>query len=145
MSEEKKNEPHFSMQKIYVKTNTFESPNSARVFATDWKPETTLDLNISHIPLEDDRYEVVVSVKITAVNENYAAFNLVVDQAAIFMISGFPGDRLDEAIHSACPAIIFPYLRETVDHSLLKGGYPPMMLAPINFDAMYRDKKASAH
>ena len=149
MSEENKgpnsNDPHFSMQKIYLKKNIFESPNSARIFATDWKPETTLDLNISHTPLEDDRYEVVVTVEITAQNEEMAAFNLIVDQAAIFVISGFPEDRLEEAINSACPSIIFPYLRETVDHSLLKAGYPPLMLAPINFDAMFKDKKTKAH
>jgi preprotein translocase subunit SecB len=87
----------------------------------------------------------VLTVEVTAQNENMAAFNLVVDQAAIFVISGFPEDRLDEAINSACPSIMFPYLRETVDHSLLKAGYPPLMLAPINFDAMYKDKKAQAH
>lgn len=137
--------PHFSMQKIYLKKNIFESPNSARIFTTDWKPETTLDLNITHTPLEDDRYEVVLTVEVTAQNENMAAFNLIVDQAAIFAISGFPEDRLDEAINSACPSIMFPYLREAVDHSLLKAGYPPLMLAPINFDAMYKDKKAQAH
>lgn len=139
------NDPHFSMQKIYLKKSIFESPNSARIFATDWKPETTLDLNITHTPLEDDRYEVVVTVEITAQNEEMAAFNLIVDQAAIFVISGFPEDRLEEAMNSACPSIIFPYLRETVDHSLLKAGYPPLMLAPINFDAMFKDKKAKAH
>lgn len=149
MSEENKapnsNDPHFSMQKIYLKKNIFESPNSARIFSTDWKPETTLDLNITHTPLEDDRYEIVLTVEITAKNEDMAAFNLIVDQAAIFIISGFPEDRLEEAINSACPSIIFPYLRETVDHSLLKAGYPPLMLAPINFDAMFKDKQAKAH
>lgn len=142
---EQNNEPHFSMQKVYIKKSIFESPNSARVFTTEWKPETSLDLNITSTPLENNLYEVVVNVEITAHNADLAAFNLIVDQAAIFAISGFPEDRLDEAINSACPSIIFPYLREAVDHVLLKAGYPPLMLAPINFDAMYKDKKGKAH
>ena len=135
--------PHFSMQKIYLKKNVFTSPNSASVFGTDWKPETTLDLNITHDAIDDDgRYEVIISVKVTATNENIVAFSQEVDQAALLLISGFPDDRLDEALNSACPLIMFPYLRETIDHVLLKAGYPPLMLAPINFDAMYKEKKS---
>ena len=147
MSQEnqKNAEPHFSMQKIYLKKNNFESPNSARVFETDWKPETTLDLDISHSSLGDSRYEVVLTVEVTATNQEMAAFKVAIDQAAIFIISGFPEDKLDEAMNAACPAIMFPYLRETVDNSLLKAGYPPLMLAPINFDAMYKDKYKQAH
>ena len=98
MSQEnqKNAEPHFSMQKIYLKKNNFESPNSARVFETDWKPETTLDLDITHAPLGDQRYEVVLAVEVTATNQEMAAFKLSVDQAAIFIISGFPDDKLDD-------------------------------------------------
>ena len=136
--------PHFSMQKIYLKKSNFESPNSASVFGTDWKPETTMDLNLSHSSIDDDgRYEAVISIKVTATNENIVAFSIEVDQAALFLIDGFPDDRLDEALNSACPLIMFPYLRETLDNVLLKAGYPPLMLAPINFDAMYKEKKAA--
>lgn len=144
-NDQKTNEPHFSMQKIYLKKKVFESPNSASVFGTDWKPVTTLDLNITHNVIDDDRYEVTLTVEITAKNEEIAAFSLTIDQSAMFIIKGFPEDRLEEALNSACPSIMFPYLRETVDHTLLKAGYPPLMLAPINFDAMYKDKKAKAH
>jgi len=143
MSEES-NPPHFSMQKIYLKKNIFTSPNSASVFGTDWKPETTLDLNIANTAIDDDgRYEVIISVKVTATNENIVAFSHEVDQAALFLISGFPDERLEEALNSACPLIMFPYLRETIDHVLMKAGYPPLMLAPINFDAMYKEKLAN--
>ena len=135
--------PHFSMQKIYLKKSNFESPNSASVFGTDWKPETKMDLNLSHSAIDDDgRYEAVISVKVTATNENIVAFSVEIDQAALFLIDGFPDGRLDEALNSACPLIMFPYLRETLDNVLLKAGYPPLMLAPINFDAMYKEKKA---
>ncbi|WP_297184693.1 protein-export chaperone SecB [uncultured Porticoccus sp.] len=134
--------PHFSMQKIYLKRNDYEAPNPSSVFKEDWKPEVTLDLDIKDQKLEDDRYEVILSISITANNAGQVAFRLVIDQAALFLISNFPDERLEEALGSACPAIMFPYLRETVDHMLLKGGFPPLMLAPVNFDALYREKKA---
>lgn len=138
-----KNEPHFSMQKIYLKRNDYESPNAATVFRDDWKPEITLDMDVKSNTIEDNRYEVIIMISITAHNttSNMVAFKLVVEQAALFIISGFEKDQLQEALGSACPAIMFPYLRETVDHMLIKGGFPPLMLAPVNFDALYQEKK----
>lgn len=133
--------PFFSMQKIYLKASNFDSPDAAVVFGQDWKPETSLDLNVSHTAVDNGRYEVVLSVKIRARNAGQPAFVLEVDQAALFLIEGFGEERCREALGAACPAIMFPYLRETVDHLLLKGGYPPLLLAPINFDALYADKQ----
>ncbi|WP_461482282.1 protein-export chaperone SecB [Porticoccus sp.] len=138
-----KNEPHFSMQKIYLKRNEYEAPNAATVFRDDWKPEITLDLDVKSNTIEDNRYEVLLLISITAHNttSNMVAFKLVVEQAALFVVSGFTKDQLEEALGAACPAIMFPYLRETVDHMLIKGGFPPLMLAPVNFDALYQEKK----
>lgn len=138
------NGPHFSMEKIYLKRNNYEAPNAATVFRDDWKPEISLDMDIKNSNIEDDRYEVQLTVSIRASNtsSNMGAFNLEVEQAAIFIISGFSKDQREEALGSACPSIMFPYLRETVDHMLVKGGFPPLMLAPVNFDALYQEKKA---
>ena len=138
---ENKTEPFFAMQKIYLKNGSLESPNAASVFRQDWKPETTLDLNVTHDEVENGCYEVVLSVAITARNGGQLAFVLEVDQAALFQIEGFVEPRRLEALGAACPAIIFPYLRETVDQLLLKAGYPPLMLAPINFDALYAEQQ----
>ncbi len=134
--------PHFSMQKIYLKRCEYDAPNAATVFRDDWKPEITLDMDIKSNTIEDDRFEVLLSVSIITHNNagNMVAFKLVVEQAALFVISGFEKDHLQEALGSACPAIMFPYLRETVDHMLIKGGFPPLMLAPVNFDALYQEK-----
>ena len=138
------NGPHFSMQKIYIKRTEYEAPNAATVFRDDWKPEIALDMDIKSNTIEEGRYEVLLTVSIKAHNtsSNIGAFKLVVEQAALFMISGFSKEHLEEALGSACPAIMFPYLRETVDHVLIKGGFPPLMLAPVNFDALYQEKKA---
>ncbi len=143
-AEQANNGPHFSMQKIYLKRNEYEAPNAATVFRDDWKPEISLDMDIKSNTIEEGRYEVLLTVSIKAHNttNNMGAFKLVVEQAALFLISGFTKDHLEEALGSACPAIMFPYLRETVDHMLIKGGFPPLMLAPVNFDALYQEKKA---
>ncbi|MEZ5530496.1 MAG: protein-export chaperone SecB [Porticoccaceae bacterium] len=135
------NGPHFSMQKIYLKQNEYEAPNAATVFRDDWKPEISLDMDIKTNTIEDGRYEVLLTISITAHNGSMVAFKLTVVQAALFLINGFPKDQLEEALGAACPAIMFPYLRETVDHMLIKGGFPPLVLAPINFDALYEEKK----
>ncbi|MBR9885834.1 MAG: protein-export chaperone SecB [Oceanospirillales bacterium] len=136
-------EPHFSMQKIYLKGAAFESP-AAAVFSQDWKPQTTLELDVQHEALEGGRYEVVLTVGITARNADQLAFTLEVEQAALFQIAGFPDDQLEQALAAACPSIMFPYLRENVDHMLVKGGYPALTLAPVNFDALYRERNQSS-
>lgn len=137
-------EPHFSMQKIYLKGSVFESPQAASVFKQDWKPRTTLELDIQHTEVDSGCYEVVLTVSLTARNADQLAFTLEVDQAALFLISGFPEDQLNQALGAACPSIMFPYLRENVDHLLVKGGYPALTLAPVNFDAMYRERNQSS-
>lgn len=138
---ESKQSPFFSMQKIYLKNGSFESPNAASIFRQDWKPETTLDLNVTHSEVESGCFEVVLTVAVTARNSGELAFILEVEQAALFRIEGFPEAQRHEALGAACPAVMFPYLRETVDHLMLKGGYPPLMLAPINFDALYAEQQ----
>ncbi len=132
--------PFFALQKIYVKNSSFESPNSAMVFQSEWKPSITLDLNTFYEPIEEGLYEAVLSIAVTAKNQEKLAFVVEVDQAAMFAITGFPPQQLAEALGSACPAVMFPYVRETIDHILLKGGFPPLMIAPVNFDALYTEK-----
>lgn len=133
-------EPHFSMQKIYLKGSVFESPNASSIFRQDWKPRTTLELDIQHSQVDSGCYEVVLTVSLTARNADQLAFTLEVEQAALFLISGFPEDQLNQALGAACPSIMFPYLRENVDHLLVKGGYPALTLAPVNFDALYNEQ-----
>ncbi|MBU2966351.1 protein-export chaperone SecB [Amphritea sp. 2_MG-2023] len=132
--------PFFALQKIYVKNSSFESPNTVRVFSDEWKPTVSMDLNTTYEQAEEGLYEVVLSVSITAKNHDQLAFIVEVDQAAIFMISGFPELQKTEALGVACPSVMFPYIRETIDHIMVKGGFPPLMMAPVNFDVLYAEK-----
>lgn len=128
---------NFALQRIYVKDISFESPNSPMVFQKQWKPEVKMDLNTKNAKLGDDHYEVVVSVTLTVTVETMTAYIVEVQQAGIFAVQGIEGQHLAQALNAFCPNLLFPYLRETVDTVVIKGSFPAMMLAPVNFDAIF--------
>ena len=128
---------NFSLQRIYVKDISFESPNSPAVFQKQWKPEVKMDLNTKNASLGNNHYEVVVSVTLTVTVEGMTAYIVEVQQAGIFPVEGLEGMQLAQAINAYCPNLLFPYLRETIDSVVTKGSFPAMMLAPVNFDAIF--------
>ena len=132
--------PQFALQRIYVKDMSFESPRSPQGFKQQWKPQINLELNSSNTMIEDKLYEVVLSLTLTAKNEEEEVIFLVeVQQAGIFHIQGLEEDPLQQTLGSFCPNVLFPYARETVDSVVGKGSFPPLMLAPVNFDAIYAE------
>ncbi|MFT7108527.1 MAG: preprotein translocase subunit SecB [Psychrobacter glaciei] len=128
---------NFGIQRIYLKDTSFESPNAPEVFRGQWKPQINLDLNTKSNKLADDTYEVVLTLTVTAKNEEQTAFLAEVHQAGIFKIEGLEGAALHQAIGAYCPNLLFPYAREAIDSLVLKGSFPALMLAPVNFDAIY--------
>ena len=133
----------FSLQRIYVKDISFEAPNSPEVFKQPFKPKVNLDLNTTSNQVAEDQFEVVV--KVTArVDDNESgttSFLVEVEQAGLFRISGIEGAQLDQTLGAFCPNLLFPYARECVDSLVNRGGFPPLMLAPVNFEAMYAQRK----
>ncbi|KTD32959.1 protein-export protein SecB [Legionella nautarum] len=130
-------EAQFMIQRIYVKDSSFETPNTPAVFQQQWEPELSLDLNTQHVELEKGVYEVVLTVTATVKNQNAVAFLAEVKQAGIFTIQGAPSDQLDHLLGSFCPNILFPYAREMITAQVIRGSFPQLVLAPINFDALY--------
>jgi len=132
----------FALQRIYVKDSSFESPRSPSCFVAQWKPKVNLDLNTRHNRLEDDVFEVVLHVTITTQNEAEEIMYLAeVQQAGIFLIKGLAEDALAQTLGSFCPSVLFPYVREAIDSLVLKASFPPLMLAPVNFDAIFEQSK----
>lgn len=130
----------FALQRIYVKDLSFESPRSPNAFKNQWKPQINLELNSSNSLIEDKLYEVVLSLTITARNEDEEVIFLIeVQQAGIFHIQGLAEGPLQQTLGSFCPNVLFPYARETIDSVVGKGSFPPLMLAPVNFDAIYAE------
>lgn len=128
---------NFGIQRIYLKDTSFESPNAPQVFQGQWKPQINMDLNTKSNKLADDVYEVVLTLTVTAKNEDKTAFLAEVHQAGIFKIEGLEGAALHQAVGAFCPNLLFPYAREAIDSLVLKGSFPALMLAPVNFDAIY--------
>ena len=133
-------QPQFALQRIYVKDASFEAPNSPQAFSKEWKPEIKLDLNSGARKLDDNHYEVSVKVTITATNDGETAFLVELIQAGLFAMVNIPEQQLKPMLGAMCPNILFPYLRESIDNLVVKGGFPALMLAPINFDALFQQR-----
>ncbi len=127
----------FAIQKIYVRDVSYESPNAPAVFTGEWQPEVNLDLNTQADPLEEGVFHVDLALTVTVKNQDKTAFLVEVHQCGIFNIGGFDDQQMGHMLGSYCPNILFPYAREAISDLVTKGGFPPLLLAPVNFDALY--------
>jgi len=129
--------PQFEIQRIFVKDLSFEAPNTPHTFTEEWKPEVSLNLETKSNRIQDDLHEVVLSITATVTSSKKTAFLIEVHQAGVFMVKSFPDDQLHQMLGSFCPNILFPYAREVVSDMVVRGGFPQLILAPVNFDALY--------
>ncbi len=131
----------FAMQRLYLKDMSFESPGAPDVFRQAWKPQLNIDLHTSSSSIGNDHYETVLTVTVTAKQENKTAFLVEVQQAGVFLIEGIEGEELQRLLAIACPNTLFPYAREAIDGIVNRGSFPSLMLAPVNFEALYRQAR----
>lgn len=134
----------FSLQRIYLKDLSFEAPQGAEAFRRQWKPQVQQDLGTKVKKLDNDHYDVTLSLTITVKDNEDTMYLVEVEQAGIFLIKGLQDQQLTAVLNTQCPNIIFPYVRETVDGVITKGTFPALMLPPINFDAVYQQALANA-
>lgn len=128
----------FSLQRLYIKDMSFEAPNAPGIFnEAPGDPDVNLNLRNSHTALDGDNHEVVLHLNIHAKVGGRSLFLVELDQAGIFLIKGYGEDELKQLLGTYCPATLFPYAREAISSTVAKGGFPPLVLQPINFDALY--------
>lgn len=127
----------FAIQRIYVKDISFESPNAPAIFRKEWQPEVKLDLDTRSEKLEDNMFEVVLSLTVTTTVGGETAFLCEVQQAGIFGVPELHDAQMAHMLASFCPNILFPYARETVANLVNRGTFPQLNLAPVNFDALF--------
>ncbi|XOV84049.1 MAG: protein-export chaperone SecB [bacterium] len=140
-------QPKLRIERLYLKDASFESPGAPGIFSEKWRPETQVDINTTVNNLGDNRHEVVLAVTVTSKREgDRVAFVAEVHYAGIFVISGVDAQQLRQVIGIACPNTLFPYVRENLDSLVVRGGFPAMQLAQVNFEALYAQAmhKASA-
>ncbi|HFE38988.1 MAG TPA: protein-export chaperone SecB [Gammaproteobacteria bacterium] len=128
----------FVIQKIYLKDASFETPATPGIFQKKWEPEISLQLANSATTLGEDVHEIVITVTVTAKLGEETAYLCEIKQAGIFSIKGYSNQDMGVMAGSYCPNILFPYAREAVSDLVVKGGFPQMLLAPVNFDALYQ-------
>lgn len=137
-------QPVFAIEKIYVKDLSLEIPNAPRIFLDRETPEINLQLNAQDACIEGDIYEVLLTATVTARIKEKTMFLVEAHQAGIFRIRNVPGDEIGSVLGIVCPNILFPYLRETVSDTVTRAGFPAIILNPVNFEAVYHQRKQQA-
>jgi preprotein translocase subunit SecB len=125
------------LQKIYVKDLSFESPKAPMVFTTNVSPQTQLNVRSSAQQVAQDTQEVTLTITVEAKDNNATLFLAEVAQAGIFLIQGYTAEEQSIIVGSFCPNTLYPFAREAVSDLVSKGGFPPLLLQPLNFDAIY--------
>jgi len=131
--------PAFTIEKIYVKDVSFESPNSPAVFGENVQPDLQLNLNQRVQRLSEQVFEVVLGVTLTCKIGDKTAYVAEVQQAGAFGLVGLEPQAIDVLLGTQCPAILFPYVRTLVSDLIQAGGFPPFYLQPINFEGLYAE------
>lgn len=144
VDEQQAHERQFSVQRVYTRDVSFESPNAPEIFRGEWKPRHDLNLNTRINQLDVNVYEVVLVVTVTVKVEDRTAFLVEVQQAGIFTAQGFPEDELGPLLGAYCPNLLFPYAREVVSDLVVKGSFPQLVLQHVNFDALFAQHQQQA-
>ena len=130
----------FMVHKLYLKNVSFEAPGAPAVFQEQAQPQLQLNLNQKVGRFEADTYEVVLSITLTCTINEKTAYLAEVEQAGIFGLSGFDQAGIDMMLGTHCPNVLFPYARHAIGELISLGGFPPFLLQPLNFEAIYADQ-----
>ena len=143
--ENKPAERRISIQKIYLKDFSFESPQTPQVFGEGkWDPKTNLNLRSTHSAGTGDHHEVVLTITVETKQDDKTIFLIELQQAGLFQITGYSDEEFSAVVGSFCPNVLFPYARSMVSQLVSQGGFPQLLLPPVNFDALYLNAQAQS-
>ena len=134
-------QPVFSIEKVYVKDLSIELPNAPQCFLEREPAQIEVQVGSAGTAVGEGTFEVVLRVTVTAKIGDKTQFLVEVSQAGIFVIQNVPESEIEPIVAIACPNILFPYARETVSDAVTRAGFPPVLLAPVNFEAVYRQRQ----
>lgn len=141
---EQNEQPVFGIEKLYIKDLSVEVPNAPEVFLEQEAPQVAIQLNTSGRGVGENVYEVVLTVTVTASIGEKTVFLVEVGQAGVFRIANVPEEQLEPLVAIACPNVLFPYAREAVSDAVTRAGFQPIVLQPVNFEAMYMQRMQEA-
>jgi preprotein translocase subunit SecB len=139
-------QPTFSIEKLYVKDLSLEVPHAPSIYLERENPQIDLQLHTEHSAIDEGIYEVTITITLTAklAEKDKIMFLIEAQQAGIFHVSNIPASELDSVLGVVCPNILYPYIREVVTDASVRGGFAPVLLNPINFEALFQQQKAQA-
>jgi preprotein translocase subunit SecB len=138
---EEQQQPVFNIEKIYVKDLSVEVPNAPAIFLERETPQMDVQMSTDSRMLSDGMYHTSITVTVTAKSGDKTMFLVECSQAGIFRIQNVPQDQLPLVLGIGCPNIVFPYLRETVSDVVIRAGFPPLLLNPVNFEALFQQQQ----
>jgi preprotein translocase subunit SecB len=141
MSEAQSSQPVFSIEKVYVKDLSLEIPNAPQAFLEREAPTVDIQLHHNSTGVEEGVYQTLLTVTVTAKVGDKTLFLVEAGQAGIFVIRNVPTAELEAVLAIACPNILFPYVREVVSDTVTRAGFPPVVLSPVNFEAIYQAQR----
>lgn len=139
MNEESAENRQFAIQRIYVKDASFEIPEAPGVFTLAWEPKIEFGLGTQATRVQETYYEVVLNVNVSAKIDDKIAYLVELQQAGLFLVGGFEDADLGPLLGSFCPGVLYPYASAMVADLVSRSGFPQLLLAPINFDALYQE------
>ncbi|AEI35656.1 MULTISPECIES: protein-export chaperone SecB [Francisella] len=141
--QDNENQPSFLIQKVYTKDVSLETVNSPACFKDQWDPSSDFNIDINTKKINDETFELDLTITVTTKNKQSNAYIAEVTQSGIFTITGMGEEQVESVLNTYCANTLFPYAKRVIDSSIIKGGFLPLNLAPINFDAIYMQKKAN--
>ena len=144
MTEDQAPQPFFGLEKIYLKDVSYEAPGVPGVFLQNQPPEVGVQIALAHRPIESEQgyHEVILTVQVNAKSGDKPLFLVEVQQAGVFRVQGVNGEALIHALEVNCAYVLLPFAREAVNDLVGRGGFPQLLVNPINFDALYEQKRA---
>jgi preprotein translocase subunit SecB len=136
----------FALEKIYVKDSSYEAPNSPQVFLEPKAPEVGVQISVGQTTVDAAQglYEALLTVTVTAKRGDKSVFLAEVHQAGLFRIQNVPGDDLSKVLEIACPNVLLPFARQAINALVEGGGFPQLLISPVNFEALHLQKHAGA-
>ncbi|MEX2524907.1 MAG: protein-export chaperone SecB [Gammaproteobacteria bacterium] len=131
----------FAIHKVYIKDISFETPHSPGIFQEEWQPSVNMDISNEVEALDGSYYEVILTVTVTVTSSRKTVYLAEIQQAGIFHIEGFPDEIISHMTGTSCPNILFPFAREMISDLVVRGGFPQLLLAPVNFEALYMQQQ----
>ena len=144
MADQQAQDPVFQIQRVYLKDLSLEQPNSPAILLEQEQPTVDIQLGVDAQPVTDGIFEITVSATVQTKIQDRTVFLVEAKQAGIFEIRNLPEEQMGPILGIACPQIVYPYLRGNVADVIQRGGFPPVHLAEINFQAMFEQQQAQA-